>query len=132
MVIDVVFWKSLLLISLFSCSKLSTKVEMQGTDNRIVKIGQSFTIELDSHLGEGYTWIIANPIDTSLLFLQKKEDVKGTYLPAENAVTLPPKVKFYFEAIQVGKTKIHLSEIRPWDKGKPLNERTFQILIQNQ
>lgn len=128
---DVVFCKSLLLISLFSCAKLSTKVEVQATDKLVAKVGQSFVIELDSHLGGGYTWIIANPIDSVILLLRKKEEVTGTYLPAENGLNLPPKVKFYFEAIRVGKTKIQLSEVRPWEKGKPLNERIFQIFIQN-
>jgi len=90
------------------------------------KVGNSFTITLDSSPTTGYQWQIARQIDTGLLEL-----IGSQYIPSKiDLVGVPGKEEWVFKAVRAGKAIISFNYVRPWDKdGLPAQTDSFIVII---
>ena len=87
----------------------------------------SFTIELGTTMGTGFSWSLADTMFKSFLVLDSTKvlnDVEGK----DNA---PDTQQFFFTGIKKGETKLHFIRTRPWEKNVPPDkERVFIIFVE--
>lgn len=87
----------------------------------------SFTIELGTTMGTGFSWSLADTTYKSFLVLDSTKvlnDVEGK----DNA---PDTQQFFFTGIKKGETKLHFVRKRPWEKNVPPDkERMFTIFVE--
>ena len=91
-------------------------------------VGKEFVVTLDANATTGYEWQLANPIDNSLINLERSE-----YVPDKTGlVGSGGKSIWTFKAVRVGKTQISFKYIRPWEKDiPPVKEAVYIVDIQN-
>ena len=91
-----------------------------------MKAGQVLCISLKGNPTTGYQWV-ANPVDGNAV--EQVGDVE--YVPdraAQGLVGVGGTFHAFFRAVQVGKAKVSLQYVRPWEKNKPPAE-TFSLEI---
>jgi len=91
-----------------------------------VKIGDTFTISLDSNATTGYEWQFSQAIDSLILQL-----VSSQYeAPASNMVGAGGKQVWKFKALSSGTTSIALKYVRPWETGvTPIKTENFSVTV---
>ncbi len=95
---------------------------------RVVKVGQEFTIRLQSNATTGYKWQFAKPPDENFLKLLRS-DYKH---PASKLVGAGGEEIWTFKALTEGKTTIELNYVRPWEKDtKPAQSTNFVVVIKS-
>ncbi|MBU0646396.1 protease inhibitor I42 family protein [Patescibacteria group bacterium] len=96
------------------------------SDNRAlsVKVGEEFTIVLDSNPTTGYSWEAT--IDSELVSLAGKDyEAKGAEMVGAGGEEI-----FTLQAKEVGQAEIIFSYLRPWE-GAPIKQITYFINISN-
>ncbi|MBU0672161.1 MAG: protease inhibitor I42 family protein [Candidatus Margulisbacteria bacterium] len=93
---------------------------------QIVRIGENISFSLDSNATTGYQWQLARPLDNNFVEL-----VSSVYLvPNTGRVGTGGTEIWTFKALKVGRTKIYLKYVRPWEKDEPPAEtRVFDVKI---
>ncbi len=100
----------------------------EDSNNRRVKIGETFVIRLESNPTTGYSWSLAG-FDANVV-----EKVSNVYEPkktAANIVGSGGNEIWTFKAIAKGETKLTFQYVRPWEKDvPPIQEETYQIKVE--
>jgi len=115
--IKLIFLIFLPLIFLISCTQ----------ENVIqAKVGESFTITLESNATTGFSWQLAEGLDETRLKLESSK-----YIPAAtDRVGSGGEEKWIFRALKKGSAKISLKYVRPWEKDTaPALEKTFFVKV---
>jgi inhibitor of cysteine peptidase len=104
----------------------SKTVEMVNATGTEVKVGQEFTITLESNRTTGFQWQLAKPLDESVVRL-----VSSNYqAPTTNAIGAGGKEIWTFKAVGAGKAEIALEYVQPWEQDvDPAIEQTYTITI---
>jgi predicted secreted protein len=91
------------------------------------KIGEAFSISLDSNPTTGYKWQLAHSQDGKFLkLISSKYKAPKTELAGAGG-----KEIWSFKGLSVGQTKIVFEYKRPWEKDKePIKRMTFMVNIQ--
>ncbi|MBN2831500.1 MAG: protease inhibitor I42 family protein [Candidatus Omnitrophica bacterium] len=126
------YWKNkikitrLLLITFLALASLCSAVGPEEDKVIRARLGENFTITLESNATTGYTWEFSKPLDKEFVRLTNTfYETKETGL-----VGAPGKQVWIFEALKTGTVTIAFEYIRPWDKGAPPEkEESFTILI---
>lgn len=109
-------------------SRIANMREAQIRDYE-VKVGQRFSITLESNPTTGYSWELAEPLDESILKL-----VSSEYKTLATTFPPPPGTGgieiWTFEALDRGTTEISLKYVRPWETDvPPARERTLVVIV---
>lgn len=86
-----------------------------------VKINDEFYIELDSNPTTGYRW--EAKFDENYIDLKKKK-----YSPSSDRIGAGGKVKFDFQTLKTGETKIELAYKRLWERD-PIKKKLIIVRI---
>lgn len=90
-----------------------------NSDNLEVKVGEEFTIKLESNPTTGYKW---QPLfDNSILTF-----ISSNFIPATKMFGAAGMQRFNFKATKAGRTSIELFYKRPWEKGH-VKEKQFSV-----
>lgn len=90
------------------------------------KVGQEFTITLESNATTGYQWQLAKPLDESVVKLVGSE----YKAPQDGRVGQGGEEVWAFKAMGTGKTEVAMKYVRPWEKDvQPVEERTFTVTV---
>ena len=93
-----------------------------------MKVGQRFSIALESNPTTGYRWELARPLDEGILKL-----VSSEYRTLATTFPPPPGTEgieiWTFEALERGTAEISLKYVRPWETDvPPAREQTFVVI----
>lgn len=109
---------------LAGCGSSTTKKgEESGTnppgnvtgESKTVKVGEEFTVELESNASTGYEWKMTQGPDTSILGLTTDEFVA----PQTTMPGAPGMHVWRFKALKAGKTNMVFEYARSWETGVP-------------
>jgi inhibitor of cysteine peptidase len=90
------------------------------------KVGQEFTITLESNATTGYQWQLAKPLDESMVKLVGSE----YKAPQDGRVGQGGEEIWTFKAMGTGKTEVAMKYVRSWEKDvQPAEERTFTVTV---
>jgi len=90
-----------------------------------VKVGDRFTIELDSNATTGYSSVFDQPVDETILRL-----VSTDYITAKSGLTGAGGSQVWlFQAIQPGTAVISLNYERSWEAELPIQTAGFIVYI---
>lgn len=91
------------------------KAESETSETREVKVGEEFTIELESNPSTGYRWTMTTRPDESILGLT------GDYYeaPETDAVGAPGKQFYRFKALKAGQTTMAFQYARSFEPDQP-------------
>lgn len=120
----------LILIPILGCSQKSTQVFMEDDKEITVAVGDTFTIQLASQIGTGYTWQLQEEDQKEeLLNLLSKEYIESE----QTADGSPGADHFTFQALKKGSTELIFAYQRPWeDKSEDADaatRKTFQVSV---
>jgi inhibitor of cysteine peptidase len=87
-----------------------------------VKVGESFTISLESNPTTGYSW--EPEFDTSVI----EESQPKTFTMASEAIGAGGKESFFFNSKKIGFTLIKMKNQRSWEP-KPRETLMFEVNI---
>lgn len=103
------------------------KIFSEKTNNIEIEAGQEFIIELKSNPSTGYSWQLANEIDSEVIEMVSSEYKANSNKRADSnmpMVGVGGKDRFVFKGLAEGTTQIKLGYVRPWlnelDKVKPV------------
>ena len=102
---------------------LTLKAEDNGKHYLLIKEGQ-IDLSLKAHFSAGYSWDISQ-LDSSIL----KQSGEVKFIPESEKLGAPATQLFYFQAINLGETKIKLIYHRSWEKEK-VPADSFEINIE--
>jgi predicted secreted protein len=90
------------------------------------KVGETFSIVLDSNPSTGYQWQLAHSVDGKLL-----KFINSKYIPPKIELAgAGGKEVWSFKALSIRQTTIVFKYIRPWEKDKePVKSMTFSVNI---
>ena len=120
---------SVLLAAFFcSCATVSSPRELTEKDSGgtlTAKVGEQFTVSLESNPTTGYAWSFAAPYDEDVLVLSSDRFAN----PEEKElVGAPGRRILTFSIVGPGKSGIRLEYKRPWERNaRPA--RVFQLLL---
>ncbi len=90
-----------------------------------VHTGDRFTIELDSNITTGYSWVFGSAVNENILRL-----VNSDYIPPKSGLTGAGGVQIWvFEALQPGTTSITLKYERSWETEPPIRTADYTIHV---
>lgn len=96
------------------------------SDSLEAKVGQEFTITLESNATTGYQWQLAKPLDESMVTLVGSE----YKAPQDGRIGQGGEEVWTFKAMGTGKSEIAMKYVRPWEKDvQPVEERTFTVTV---
>ena len=80
------------------------------------KVGEEFTITLESNRTTGYGWELAEPLDGSIVKL-----INSDYKQPQDVRLIGKggKEVWTFKAVGQGKTKVSMKYVRSWEKDTP-------------
>jgi len=111
----------LLFVSSFCFAQESKQVNTVET-----RVGQSFTIALESNPTTGYRWQFAKPLDKNML----KVISASHSIDHPNLAGSGGKQIWTIDALNPGTTTIYLKYVRSWEKDQPpAKEESFVIVI---
>jgi inhibitor of cysteine peptidase len=94
-------------------------------DVKTIKVGDTFTIELEGNPTTGYTWEINLPSEYAQII-----NLIDIYWKKQNSLVGGPSIQYFvFEALSQGLLTLVFRYRRSWEKDNPLKERTFHIRI---
>lgn len=108
-----------------AATHISKEVPDKKTTSIFVKNGAQFSIMLDSNPSTGYSWKLADPIETEYL-----EFIGSTFIPKERQkmmVGVGGTEVWTFKALKPGKTTIKMEYSRP--DGTVGSEKEFKVRI---
>lgn len=97
----------------------------ETTQNDIqVRVGDIFSIKLQSNPTTGYEWYFFQPLDNSMVELVKRDSISDKPVrEGSGGIEI-----FTFKALKVGKTMISMEYVRKLNRGKE-GARNFRIDI---
>ncbi len=109
-----------------ACTSDSQLERSKQTNMITARVGEEFTITLDSNPTTGYSWKLSDDFSEGVVELLGSE-----YKPTEiQRIGGGGKNIWRFKAIAVGETQITLYYRRPWEKDKPPSTtKTFSITV---
>jgi inhibitor of cysteine peptidase len=90
-----------------------------------VRVGQEFKITLQYNTATGYQWVLAKLPDKKLVKLLGTEYKQ----PDTKLVGAGGDMVWNFHALGIGKTKMTLNYVRPWEKGEPPAQTTNFVVV---
>lgn len=123
----IVFSTIMIMLLVASMGVLACAPTSAPTANNLeAKVGQEFTITLDSNRTTGYEWELAKPLNESIVTLIGS-DYKA---PQDGRIGQGGEEVWTFKAMAKGTTEISLKYVRPWEKDvQPAQERTFTVTV---
>ena len=99
--------------------------------DRIVNVGETFTITLESNPTTGYQWQLAKPLDEKILKLvSSKYEMEEPKNLETGYVGVGGHEYWTFKAVGKGTTLIELMYVRPWEKDvPPVEAAVFRIRV---
>jgi inhibitor of cysteine peptidase len=95
------------------------------------RVGHEFTITQEANGTTGYQWLLAKPLDRSVLKLLNSAYISGKNKP-NMQVGAPGKQVWRFKALKAGQTNIYFEYVRLWGKiHTPQNEESYLIDIKH-
>jgi len=92
----------------------------------IVRVGQQFSISLESNATTGYKWQMATPVPGGIIKLVTTRFAP----PGTNLIGAPGRQKWLFQATGPGRTVIRLEYARPWEKNTaPAKRAVFNVIV---
>ena len=108
-----------------SAVPVADKPDTTLQDTLRVNLHNSFTIELGTSMGTGFSWSLRDSSYRASLSLDSTTVLNNV----EGKDDGPDIQVFYFTAIKKGETRLHFIRKRPWRKNDPPDkERIFNIL----
>ena len=91
------------------------------------KVGEEFTIVLDSNPTTGYSWKLSDNFSGGIVQL-----VSSSYIPPVTRRKGAGGEEIWrFKAVAAGKTTISLEYIRPWEKGvQPVAVKSYEVTVE--
>lgn len=95
-----------------------------------VNSGSTFTISMVSNPTTGYSWVLADKLDSKVL----AESEPGTFLAppqsGEPMAGAPGKQVWSYKSVGPGKTILTYNYSRPWEKGiAPIRTQKFEVAV---
>lgn len=92
------------------------------------RVGDEFTLVLDSNVTTGYQWQLGEALDESVVTLVGSEyEGPGGLVPAVGA---GGQEVWTFKAVGAGTAQIPLVYVRPWEESaSPVDSRTFTVVV---
>jgi predicted secreted protein len=102
------------------------KTEESAMGTTELYTGQNVVIKLKSNKTTGYSWELADPVDTSMLQFVSTEYI----VPETKMVGVGGEETWTFTALKPGEATISFKYIRPWEKDVPASQKaTFIVKI---
>jgi len=117
----------LTIFAVVGCTSTDTKCNINEDTSMITaKVGEEFTITLDSNPTTGYSWKLPEKFSEGIIKLVNHE-----FQPPETQRKgAGGKEIWRFKAVTAGKTTITLDYVRLWEKDKePAKKSTFEITV---
>ena len=100
--------------------------ESEQTTMITARVGEEFTITLDSNPTTGYSWRLSSNLPEGIVKLLGS----GYQPPANRLKGAGGKETWKFKAVAAGRTIITLEYLRPWEKDKPpAATKNFSITV---
>ncbi len=102
------------------------KVYAKADKSISAKVGEQFTIELESNASTGYSWQLTGPLSPAV------EKVSNTYVPGPNAQKLngaPGTEKWVFKGVSKGDSLIQMEYVPPGTGGQPGETASFNVTV---
>lgn len=113
-----------ILVFLASCG--TTTHTTPSSDTIRVKVNEHFDIKLDTRLGTGFSWVLADSAWRSNLSLDTTYVVND---PQQRDNGQEVQV-FRFKALAKSESTLHFNYVRPWKKEEaPDKQRSFTIIV---
>jgi len=91
------------------------------------KVGEEFTITLDSNPTTGYQWKLSDNFTEGIVKLVKSEYMD----PETEMVGVGGNEIWTFKAIEPGETTVDLEYVRPWETGvEPVVVKSFGVTVE--
>ncbi len=100
-------------LPIMACTQQNMKILSEKETEITVKVGEQFSIQLESKIGTGYKWMLSEQPDSNLITLVSQE-----YKSKSSADGGLGKDVFIFQAKNKGRLELKLWYIRPWEKDK--------------
>lgn len=99
-----------------------------STTTMEVRVGQEFSLTVDSNRTTGYQWQLGRPLDETILKLVSSE--YRALQPAPGLVGAGRQEVWTFKAVGKGRTEISLKYVHPWEKdAKPAKEQSYTVVV---
>lgn len=117
-------WLISLLFILAQCQTDPDMIPEQHTIR--AKVGEKFTIELPGSIATGYSWALANPVDSQFVHLDNQ-----THQESEKTTDGKSGMDvFVFKALKQGKTTLDFVYRRPFNKQIPADAKRESYTVQ--
>ena len=100
-------------LPMLACTQQNMKTLSEKETEITVKVGEEFSIQLESKIGTGYKWMLSEQTDSNLITLISQE-----YKSESSADGGSGKDVFIFQAKNKGRVELKLWYMRPWEKDK--------------
>lgn len=110
-----------------ACNTAKQPADMAEGDTLKVKVDSSFTIELSTSMGTGYSWGLADSAWTRNISLDSVTVINNLEGKDDGADTQI----FHFKALKKSSTLLHFIRKRPWQGNDKANkERNITVIIE--
>jgi inhibitor of cysteine peptidase len=100
------------------------KIYTDSSKTIVTRVGQEFTIALDSNPTTGYTWQETHDV----VFLSLQEDRYEPDEKAEGLVGAGGTQYYRYKAVRKGQVELRLFYLRPWEE-ETIEETVFRVVI---
>ncbi len=100
-------------------------IDSDESKDIIIKVGDKFTIALESNPTTGFSWM--DGIEQDNISFIEKSFVSSQ---DENIVGAGGIEYFTYQANEIGESEIYFTYCRPWESVQPLEQKTFHIIVQ--
>ena len=117
----------ILLLTGCTCTPVYTPEITEDSAIITTKVGEEFTITLDSNPTTGYQWKLSDNFTEGVVRLVKSEYVA----PETEMVGAGGQEVWTFKAIEPGETTIDMEYVRPWETGiEPVVVKSFGVTVE--
>ena len=89
-----------------------------------VKVGQRFTIRMESNPTTGYGWQLSKDLDNIIVL------ITNTFIPPDSKLCGAGGHELWtFKAVEQGQTNILMKYVRPWEKDQPARTNVFMVIV---
>ena len=126
--------EKIILVIFFLCLSLSPAIAQEqdiGSQKSITKtlearVGEEFTLVLESNRTTGYSWQLTEPFDEGIIRLISSE----YKAPETRVIGAGNKEVWTFKAVGKGRAIIHMEYVRPWEKDTPpVRTTTIEVTV---
>lgn len=109
---------TLIMAAVMGTARAETKIS--------AKVGQEFSVSLESNPSTGYKWDLESALDESKIL-----KVRSEYVPSgSNRIGAAGKEVWVFKALSPGDYAIKMKYARPWEKDTaPAKTATFEVSV---